>query len=255
MQQLQTDKQNLVDNLVTKGVSATSDETFTSLVPKVLDIQSGGSDVEITDAGYLFYQNRRLDSVYEILDLCKDVTSCQSMFHNCSELSNIDLSNFDTSKVESMQNMFYDCSNLTNVNISNFDTRSVTTMGSMFERCSNLSKIDVSNFDTSNVSAVNSMFMYCSKLESVDLSSFDTSKVTSTQWMFRYCNNLSKLIINRQDIFKNLDTQMLQYTKIYYGSGYIYVPDNMVESYKSATNWSEYADQIKPISELPAEEA
>ena len=39
--QLRNDKKALVDNLVGKGVSATSDETFTTLVPKVLDIRSG----------------------------------------------------------------------------------------------------------------------------------------------------------------------------------------------------------------------
>ena len=33
-------------------------------------------------------------------------------------------------------------------------------------------------------------------------------------------------------------------------TGYIYVPDNLVDSYKTATNWSTYANQIKPISEL-----
>ena len=37
------------------------------------------------------------------------------------------------------------------------------------------------------------------------------------------------------------------------GTGYIYVQDNLVEQYKSATNWSTYADQIKPLSELPQE--
>ena len=41
---LNTDKQTLVNNLVTKGVSASNEETFTSLVPKVLDIDSGGGD-------------------------------------------------------------------------------------------------------------------------------------------------------------------------------------------------------------------
>ena len=32
--------------------------------------------------------------------------------------------------------------------------------------------------------------------------------------------------------------------------GFIYVPDDLVESYKSATNWSTYASKIKPISDL-----
>ena len=33
---------------------------------------------------------------------------------------------------------------------------------------------------------------------------------------------------------------------------FFYVPDDLVDSYKEATNWSTYADQIKPISELAA---
>ena len=32
--------------------------------------------------------------------------------------------------------------------------------------------------------------------------------------------------------------------------GFIYVPDDLVDSYKSATNWSTYASKIKPISDL-----
>lgn len=39
-------------------------------------------------------------------------------------------------------------------------------------------------------------------------------------------------------------------TKIGNGEGYIYVPDEAVEWYKTATNWSTYASQIKGISEL-----
>lgn len=58
--QLQTDKQNLVNNLVEKGVEATSDETFTSLVPKVLEIESSSilseNDVNLYDYdGRLLY--------------------------------------------------------------------------------------------------------------------------------------------------------------------------------------------------------
>lgn len=33
--------------------------------------------------------------------------------------------------------------------------------------------------------------------------------------------------------------------------GYIYVDESMVDAYKSATNWSVLADQIKPLSEIP----
>ena len=44
------------------------------------------------------------------------------MFSKCSNLINLDISNFNTNKVEDMQSMFNNCSNLTNLNISNFIT-------------------------------------------------------------------------------------------------------------------------------------
>lgn len=44
LSQLQTDRNNLVMNLVAKGVEASTSETFTSLIPKVLAISGGGID-------------------------------------------------------------------------------------------------------------------------------------------------------------------------------------------------------------------
>lgn len=43
LDKLVTQKNTLADNLVTKGVTATHDETLETLVPKVLDISGGGS--------------------------------------------------------------------------------------------------------------------------------------------------------------------------------------------------------------------
>lgn len=281
LQQLQTDKQNLVDNLVTKGVSATSNETFTSLVPKVLDIQSGGTDAEITDASYLFYNGTRLDYLNELLNLCKNVTSTYQMFYLCSTLKSVDLSDFDmsnvttmyymfymctslksiiwkngtTSKNTDMGNVFYACNNLESIDLSNFDTSNVTSFVSLFYNCQRLAQIDVSNFNTSNAKQMDYMFYGCIALSKIDISNFDGNKLISNSLMFGNCSNLLIVIINRQDVFKMTNTNMFQNTPIASGTGFVYVPDNMVETYKSATNWSTYADQIKGMSELPPEEA
>lgn len=70
-------------------------------------------------------------------------------------------------------------------------------------------------------------------------------------WSFNGCTNLEKLVIsNNTTVPKLQNTNAFNGTKIASGTGYIYVPDDLVESFKTATNWSAYADQIKGVSEL-----
>ena len=121
------------------------------------------------------------------------------MFYDCSGLTALDLSNFNTSNVTDMSGMLWYCSALTSINLSNFDTSNVTNMGGMFAvgeiltSDSALAALDLSNFDTSKVTNMSSMFFGCSKLTSLDLSSFDTSNVTVMSYMFGNCSNLTTI--------------------------------------------------------------
>lgn len=71
----------------------------------------------------------------------KGNTSCRNMFDGCDYLKELDLSNFDTSKVTDMHYMFWDCSSLQSLDLSNFDTSEVTDMSDMFDFCSNLKTV------------------------------------------------------------------------------------------------------------------
>ena len=85
-----------------------------------------------------------------------------------------------------MSYMFYNCSSLTSLDLSSFNTSKVTDMNSTFSNCSSLTSLALSNFNTSNVASMTSMFYNCSSLNSLDLSNFDTSKVTNMNDMFSY---------------------------------------------------------------------
>lgn len=61
-----------------------------------------------------------------------NMTDASNLFDNCSNLTDLDLSSFDTSKIKSMVCMFVGCSSLTNLDLSNFDTSNVTCMRQMF---------------------------------------------------------------------------------------------------------------------------
>lgn len=70
---------------------------------------------------------------------------------------------------------------------------------------------------------------------------------------FTDCRHLETLIIRTPSVCVISDISVaLRGSKIASGTGYIYVPDNLVDSYKTATNWVALANQIKPISALEA---
>ena len=60
------------------------------------------------------------------------IDSCNGMFYECSNITEIDLSHFDSSNVTEMVFMFGNCSSLQYLNLSNFDTSQVTDMFAMF---------------------------------------------------------------------------------------------------------------------------
>jgi hypothetical protein len=66
LEQLQQDKSDLVDNLTTKGITGlTGNETFTELVPEVLNIPSGGggtTEAEYKDVNFYDYDGARVYS-------------------------------------------------------------------------------------------------------------------------------------------------------------------------------------------------
>ena len=99
-----------------------------------------------------------------------------------------------------MSGMFQGCwgSNLTSLDVSNFDTSQVTDMMSMFEGCRSLTSLNVSNFDTSKVTNMSSMFEDCYILTVLDLSSFDTSKVTNMSGMFRNSEKLTTINVSNK---------------------------------------------------------
>ncbi|MBD5513637.1 MAG: BspA family leucine-rich repeat surface protein [Lachnospiraceae bacterium] len=120
-------------------------------------------------------------------------TYTRDMFMGCSNLTSIDLDNFDTSNVTDLSGMFEGCVSIASLDVSNFDTRKAARMDSMFSRCESLNSLDVGNFNTCQTTRMDGMFAGCKSLDSLDVSSFDTSQVTNMGSMFAECKNLTNL--------------------------------------------------------------
>ena len=155
-----------------------------------------------------YYDGQKIKNILDIdlsnFDTSK-VTNMSFMFFNMPNLTTLNLSNFDTSKVTNMSFMFFNMPNLTTLNLSNFDTSKVTNMNSMFAGMSNLATLNLSNFDTSKVTNMRGMFLDMSKLTTLNLSNFDTSQVTDMDHMFTAMRSLTTLNLSNFDTSKVTD--------------------------------------------------
>ena len=130
-----------------------------------------------------------------------NVTDMYRMFNRCTKLKEIKgLNNLNTNKVTNMSALFQYCQEIENLNLSNFNTSQVIKMGGMFGGCKKLKEIKgINNFSTNKVIDMNSMFGECLQLEYLDLSNFNTSNVTNMMKMFNKCKKLKKVILNNFD--------------------------------------------------------
>ena len=180
-------------------------------------IKSIENEKEIKENCEIYLNNKRIDFCYqykfgkenknEIKIVSKTpLKSTNWMFFNCSSLTSLNLSNFNTNNVTNMVAMFCDCSSLTSLNLSNFNTNNVTNMEYMFYYCSSLISLNLSNFNTNNVTNMEYMFYKCFSLISLNLSNFNTNNVTNMGDMFYGVNRKKcKLICEKYRIVEEFD--------------------------------------------------
>ena len=68
---------------------------------------------------------------------------------------------------------------------------------------------------------------------------------------FNGATALETLILRPNVMAKLESTSVFSTCPVTSGTGYIYVPSALVDEYKSATNWSSYADKIRAIEDYP----
>jgi hypothetical protein len=110
------------------------------------------------------------------------------------------------------------------------------------ESCSNLVDVYLPKVTTLN----NYAMQNCKALVRLEFS----NKITTQGAVWINCTALTTLILRGSTMSALGNKNCFNGTPIASGTGYIYVPDDLVDDYKAATNWSTYAAQIKPLSEL-----
>ena len=164
-----------------------------------------------TDSSNMFLSRFGGQEIKNILEVdlsnfdTSKVTNMASMFNAMPKLTSLNLSNFDTSKVTNMSYMFSAIRNLITLNLSNFDTSKVTNMQYMFAGMHNVTTLNLSNFDTSKVTNMQYVFAGMRNLTALNLSNFNTSQVTNMHSMFGAMSSLTTLDLSSFDTSKVMD--------------------------------------------------
>lgn len=174
------------------------------------------------DIKYLVLNNRLMD-VKTFLCVRRDfkgklhlpinASTCSFMFVDIN-VSEIDLTEFDTTNIVDMDYMFLeadlgDCFSLgspTNAqantpdrNILTLNTEGVTSMSGMFKDCK-VKHLDLNSLRTHNVTDFSDMFCSCNDLIDLNVDGFDTSNAEDFHGMFQGCIKLTQLNVKHFNV-------------------------------------------------------
>lgn len=266
-----TEKQNLVNiadeiRNITGSTDTMKIDEMPNHIVKIRDM--GNRDIEngLISRTITEYSN---DSITSIGDYA---------FYYCSKLTAIDVPVVTSIGI----NAFEYCKALTAI-----DLPAATSIGSYaFNSCTALTAIDVpvaTSIDSNAFKACNSLtaielpvvnsignyaFQYCVGLTAIDapvttsignyafyacnkLTAIDLPVVTSIgNNAFQSCNVLTTVILrNANSVCTLKNTNAFTSTKIASGTGYIYVPSDLLSTYQAATNWATYSAQFRALED------
>ena len=201
------------------------------LVSHTLSMAEYAND-RVTSIGYgSFYGCSKLTKV-----LMPKVTSIDGYaFYKCTSLTHI-----DAPLIKSAGSYAFSYTKLPNIYFPLLETISTYTFSEI--------TIPFTVYLPSLKTAGNSSFRNSKGLISADLPV--CAKVDNL--CFYYANGLKTLILRKSDAICTLqNTNAFTGTEIAKGTGYIYVPKNLLEQYAQATNWSTFATQFRAIEDYP----
>lgn len=150
-----------------------------------------------------------------------------SAFANCSMLTEVSFS-----QIEVIDNMaFYYCMNLRSCT---FDTATIVA-NSAFYYCSKLTSVSI----PLAIAIYSDAFRFCYALQQIELPNVIVIGANA----FSYCTNLETVILG----LNTSTVCTLSHSNAFIGASslsYIYVPSSLVESYKTATNWTYFSSII-----------
>lgn len=269
---------NNQDKTITENGVYQADEGYTGLGTVTVEVAStGGGDIDalldktITEVKsnaktipqYAFYSCKNLTTI----DLPNVTDIDDYAFENCYVLTTVNLPSARFIK----KNVFKSCKMLKNLDLPSLNSfgssaaNGCTQLATInmpvaqyiyanaFYNCNALTTINLPELFTADIMS----FYNCSALTTIN-----TSKLKKIEGSaFANCYSLKTVVLREEQVatlanvnaFNNAyhltGTVDATYNPNGLKDGYIYVPKDLVESYKTATNWSTYATQFRALED------
>lgn len=205
--------------------------------------------------------------LHKVIPLIPDLYASISEGQLLAQVSSGTLTEIETSSIKNIKEYFFSkCQSLRKVilpectgmgsyafqhcyNLNTISMPKQRTVGAnAFYRCTNLTIVDF----PSCTGAYAYAFDGCNALEKISLGNCGNIGMNA----FNDCKKLKTLILGGAEVV-SLGNDAFANTPILTSEteGFIYVKDELVETYKAHAKWSVYANKIKGLSELPSEES
>lgn len=150
--------------------------TWRTQADKILKISIEGKVVVPETVSSLFSGLPKLQEVVGFGNIdARKLRYTTEWFKNATEITHLDMSEFDAPILMNANNMFAGMSKLVSLDVSTWDTSKLANTQSMFEGCSSLNELDISQWSTPVLTYNGAMFKNMSSLQKLDLTNF-TSK-------------------------------------------------------------------------------
>jgi hypothetical protein len=202
---------DVADAIRTKTGSAAA-ITASSFDTEIENIPTSGGDPtdyfngdfkDSTKAGQIWFSSEYIKSTAQLVPIdCTGKVDLHQMFDNCGWSKIPKLINMNAAT--NLSGMYQNCANVTTIDTSAWNTTRVTKFANLFYGCTKLTTVDLSNITTGALSGASSdsfyqLFTNCSSLTSIDMhhmvlpSTGNLNRIPSMSSMFTNCKALTSL--------------------------------------------------------------
>lgn len=230
----------VMDSIIDKSITEFKDDTLTTIGQSAFYGCTSLTDINLPNTESISASAFNGCTALTTVEIPNVTTIGGAAFKDCTSLEEM---NFPSVVGTLGEYAFDSCTNLKSVNLPGV----ITSTGSgVFKNCTSLTNINLPNIES-----IGSWFVQNCPVEVLD---FPKLKSTSLE-SFINTFSLVAVILRRTDVVCTAGTTLFnsntksKQTPVTVGTGFIYVPRALVEDYKVATNWSQYASQFRALED------